>query len=169
MMRKFLMLLAFTALTTVAFAQDDDDDDGPSKPPSKNAKQFYGEFGGNGLLFTANYDFRFGQRQKGLGMRLGLGFLGGSGGGIITIPVAINNLSGKAPNFLEVGLGATYASFSDGDDFFDDASSILIVPSIGYRYQPRGKGFTGRIAFTPLISTGGGFFTYGGISAGYKF
>lgn len=168
-MRKLFMLLAFTALGTCVFAQDEDDEDSPPKPPSKNAKQIYGELGGNGLLFTANYDFRFGQRQKGMGMRLGLGFFGGSGGGVITVPVALNNLSGRAPNYLELGLGATYASFTDSDDFFDDAGTILIVPSIGYRYQPRGKGFTGRIAFTPLVSPNGGFFTYGGISAGYKF
>lgn len=169
-MRKLLMLLAFTALSTVVLAQDDDDEDGPPKPPTKNAQQVYGEFLGNGLLFTANYDFRFGQRQKGLGMRLGIGFFGGSDGGIITIPVAINNLSGRAPNYLEIGLGATYAGLTDSDDYiFSGASSVLIVPSIGYRYQPRGKGFTGRIAFTPLVSTGGGFFTYGGLSAGYKF
>lgn len=168
-MRKLLMLLAFTALATSVFAQDEEEDeDGPAKPPTKNAQQVYGEFLGNGLLFTANYDFRFKQRQKGLGMRVGLGFFGGSGGGIITIPVAINNLSGRAPNYLEVGLGATYASFTDSDDFFEGASSVLIIPSIGYRYQPRAKGFTGRIAFTPLIA-GGGFITYGGLSAGYKF
>lgn len=165
------MLLAFAALTTTSFAQntDDDDDEGPAKPPSRNAKQFYGEFLGNGLLFTANYDFRFGQRQKGLGMRVGLGFFGGSDGGILTVPIAINNLSGRAPNYLEVGLGATYAGMADGDEIFDEASTVLIIPSIGYRYQPKGKGFTGRIAFTPLVSTAGGFFTFGGLSAGYKF
>ena len=169
-MRKLFMLFAFTALTTAGFAQqEDDDEDGPAKPPSKNAKQVYGEFLGNGLLFTVNYDFRFGQRQKGLGMRLGLGFFGGSDGGIFTVPIAINNLSGRAPNYLEIGLGATYAGFTDGDDFFDDASAVLIVPSIGYRYQPRGKGFTGRIALSPLVSTNGGFLTWGGISAGYRF
>lgn len=168
-MRKLLLLFAFTTLATAVFAQDEEDEDGPAKPPTRNAKQIYGEFLGNGLLFTANYDFRFGQRQKGLGMRVGLGFFGGSGGGIVTIPVAINNLSGRAPNYLELGLGVTYASFTDSDDFFDNSGSIIIVPSVGYRYQPRGKGFTGRIALTPLISPSGGFFTYGGLSAGYKF
>ena len=166
-MRKYFFLTLLNSLLLVtAFSQDD-----APKPPTKNASNVFGELGGNGLFFSANYDFRFSKTQKGLGMRMGLGFFGGSDGGILTVPVAINNLSGRAPHYLEIGLGYTYASFTSSDDFFDGASGGVLVPSIGYRYMPLGKGFTGRVVLSPLInvSGGGGWLMFGGISGGYKF
>ena len=169
-MKKTILCCLMTAFSVLSvFAQDDDDE--PAKPPTTNAQNVFGEIGGNGLAFTVNYDFRFAQRQRGLGMRIGAGFLGGSGGGILTIPFAINNLSGRAPNYFEAGLGATYASVGSGDDIFGaESSTVFIIPGIGYRYQPKAKGFTGRISFSPIIHPGSGeWFTWGGISAGYKF
>ena len=104
-------------------------------------------------------------------MRLGLGFFGGSGSGIITVPVGINHLAGKAPNYFESGIGITYAKFTGTDAFFNNGGGSLLVPSIGYRYQPEQNGFFGRMAFSPLISLekGGGWISWGGIGLGYKF
>lgn len=164
-MKKLLFTTLITVVITgVCFAQEE-------KYTSERAQSVYGELGGNGLFFSGNYDFRFLKSQKGLGMRVGIGFFGGSGGGLISVPVGLNYLAGKAPNYLEVGLGYTFASFTSPDDFFNGETGSILVPSIGYRYQPLKKGFTGRVFIAPLISLGGGggWLFWGGVSAGYKF
>lgn len=163
-MKSLLIFLSCClCLQSKVFAQNESD--GP-----KRAQSVYGEIGGNGILFSANYDFRFKKSDKGLGMRAGLGFFGGSGGGLVTVPVGLNYLIGKAPSYLEVGLGYTYVSITSEDNFIEGAGSLL-VPSIGYRFQPSNKGFTGRVIISPLIGLGegGGWVMFGGISAGYKF
>ncbi|QNA45542.1 hypothetical protein [Lacibacter sediminis] len=159
----FIFLCCCLCLQSSVFAQNEND-------APKRAQSVYGELGGNGLLFSANYDVRFLKSDKGFGMRAGLGFFGGSGGGLITVPVGLNYLAGKAPSYFEVGLGYTYASFTSSDDFIEGSGSIL-VPSVGYRFQPSKKGFTGRVILSPLIGLGegGGWVMFGGISAGYKF
>lgn len=159
----FILLVCFLCLQNSVFAQNENDE-------QQRAKSVYGELGGNGLLFSANYDFRFLKSEKGLGMRVGLGFFGGSGGGLITVPVGLNYLVGRAPSYLEVGLGYTYASFTSSDDFIEGSGSLL-VPSVGYRYQPAHRGFTGRVFVSPLIGLGegGGWVMFGGVSAGFKF
>jgi hypothetical protein len=155
--------LSFFVINSHLFSQE-------TTAASPRAQSVYLEFLGNGLVFSGNYDFRFQKSQKGLGMRVGLGFFGGSGGGIITLPIGLNYLTGKGPNYFEAGLGYTYASFTDSEDFLEGSGSIL-VPSIGYRYQPVQKGFIGRIYIGPLIgiSGGGGWIFYGGLSGGFKF
>lgn len=164
-LKKLFLLTAISVCTLSAFAQEREE----AELPGKAASCVYGELGGNSPLFSANYDFRF-RGQKGLGMRVGAGLFGGSGGGLVMVPIGLNNLSGKAPNYLEIGLGATYLSLTDDDEFFE-GSTMLLVPSIGYRYQPLGKGFTARVFASPLISLneGGGWFMWGGVSAGFKF
>ncbi len=160
----FIFFSCCLFLQSTVFAQNEND--GP-----KRAQSVYGELGGNGLFFSANYDVRFLKSEKGFGMRAGLGFFGGSGGGLLTVPIGLNYLAGKAPSYLEVGLGYTYASFTSSDDFIDGEGGSLLVPSVGYRFQPSKKGFTGRVIISPLIAlgNGGGWFMFGGISAGYKF
>jgi hypothetical protein len=137
---------------------------------SQRASAVYGEFLGSGLIFSAHYDFRFAKKQNGLGMRAGLGFFGGSDGGILTVPIGLNHLAGKGPHYFESGLGYTYATFTDSEDFLDGSGSLL-VPSVGYRFQPLSNGFTARVYLSPLIalSEGGGWLFWGGFSLGYKF
>jgi hypothetical protein len=114
-----------------------------------NAQCIYGEILGNGLTLSANYDIRF-RGQKGLGLRVGLGYLGSNEGGILSIPVGINHLSGIAPNYLEVGIGYTFVRLTGTDNILNGSGAIL-VPNIGYRYQPLQKGVTIRIGLSPLI------------------
>ncbi len=131
--------------------------------PSQRAQSVYGEIGGNGLLFSANYDVRFANSQKGLGARIGIGGLID----VITIPVALNYLAGKAPNYFEGSIGYTYATLTDGDES-DHGSAIFF--SAGYRYQPLKNGFTARVFVSPFVATDGeGFYFFGGVSVGYKF
>ncbi len=151
---------------------------------SLRAQSIYFELGGNGLLFSVNYDFRFNKSQKGLGMRLGLGYyiydIIFSSVGSVSIPIAINHLAGNAPHYFESGIGFTYINntskgFISG--ILPPSSSVqskgsAFVPSIGYRYQPNGNGFLGRIVFSPLISLnkdGEPFLPWVGVGLGYQF
>jgi hypothetical protein len=162
-MKLIISLLLISTFTTAAFSQE-------TKVPSQRAQAVYGELLGSGLIFSAHYDFRFAKKQNGLGMRVGLGFFGGSDGGILTVPVGINHLAGKGPHYFESGIGYTYATFTDGDDFLEGSGNI-IIPSVGYRYMPLANGFTARVYLSPLIAVGedGGWLFWGGFSLGYKF
>ncbi len=135
---------------------------------NKNAKNIYLELGGNGIAVSVNYDFRFTKSQKGLGMRVGGMFLGGSEGGFFALPIGLNYLIGKAPNYFETGLGYTYAS--EAGNFSSGEKISLLVPSVAYRYQPLKNGVTFRAGFDPLIGlTEPGWITWFGLSVGYKF
>lgn len=164
-MRQFLPIVILSILSVAASAQDKS-----SATELKGARSVYGEIGGPGL-FSVNYDFRFQKSQSGLGMRLGLGGIGFLNAGVFTLPVGLNYLSGKEGHYFEAGAGASLLSLSNGETVFDANSSTVIgYLSLGYRYQPIKKGFTGRVFLSPLIIPEGGFFPFfGGISAGFKF
>lgn len=133
-------------------------------------KAVYGEFGGNGLIFSANYDMRFGKGEGGLGFRAGIGFLASDGVSVFTFPLGLNYLTGKGAHHMEIGIGVTPVTAST--TFFDDTekgSTTFILPTVGYRYGKPGKGFVGRIFVGPVIVGGSVFFPWGGISAGIKF
>jgi hypothetical protein len=57
----------FVFIATSSYAQD------IAHKPSQRAQSVYGEIGGNGILLSANYDVRFANSQKGLGLRIGIG------------------------------------------------------------------------------------------------
>lgn len=163
---KFLQTILVLLVTTNLFSQ-------PVSETKKSgaAKNVYAELLGNGLMLSLNYDFRFAQQQNGWGMRLGAGYFdGGTGNGVLTVPVAVNYLAGNSSSFLELSMGATFATFDDDyrSFYFYYPSKLLLVPGIGYRYQPMGKGFTGRLAFSTLIATNGKAIPFGGLSVGYK-
>ena len=142
-MQKFFITLLLCLSAIISFSQKNNEATSP-------AQSVFIEIGGNGLLFSANYDVRFSPRQDGIGGRIGAGFFGGSGGGILTVPIGLNYLAGKSPNFLEAGFGYTYATFTGSDDFFSGHGSLLF-PSVGYRYQQSGKGLMARIVISPAI------------------
>jgi hypothetical protein len=155
---KLTLLLLFTFIATGIYAQKDT----VVNVLPKRAQSVYGELGGNGIVFSANYDVRFAKSQKGLGARIGIGGLAT----YLTIPVALNYLAGKAPNYFEGGLGITYAT----DASYTSDHGTVIVFSAGYRYQPIKSGLTARVILSPLVATNGdGFLFFGGVSVGYKF
>lgn len=138
--------------------------------PEKRAQNIYIELGAQGLLLTANYDTRFSNKRNGLGGRIGFGGIGGSGAGLITVPISLNYLLGNGKNFFEIGLGATYAHLSAHDDYFfgDGGSTVVGTMAFMYRLQPIVSGFTFRGGLTPVFSSSG-FFPFYGISLGYTF
>lgn len=169
-MRLVILFLASLTFSSFSYSQYNTI---PSKvdttAKSTRAQVVYGEFLGSGLIFSTHYDFRFGKRQNGFGMRAGVGFFGGSDGGILTVPVGINHLAGNGPHYFESGLGYTFATFTGNEDFLGGSGSLL-VPSVGYRYQPLGKGFVARVYISPLVAIeeSGGWIFWGGFSLGYK-
>ena len=153
---------------------------------SQGNKSVFFELGGNGLGFSINYDARFSKSENGFGFRAGIGYFPAVNTGdadifvpstpsMLTIPVGINHLAGKAPHYFESGLGITYVNISGSfsSDFWgysEDASGSAVgfIPSIGYRYAKAGKGFQGRAVISPIIGSGG-FAFWLGLSAGIKF
>lgn len=139
---------------------------------SANASQVYLEAGGSGLIYSVNYDGRFGKLENGLGFRVGIGGASSGGTGYVAVPLQVNYLVGNKGQYLELGGGVTYVSASVSDIFDDeDASGSTVAGSfvLGFRKQPFGKkGLTWRVAFTPFI-TGGGFIPWFGASVGFRF
>jgi hypothetical protein len=147
---------------------------------AQKSKSVFLEVGGNGGLASINFDSRLNNTEKGLGYRVGFGFIPptynffDSRPTIWTIPVGLNYLIGGRRHYLETGLGMTYYFFkgttSDIWGIYenDKGSGLLFIPSAGYRYAPNGKAFQGRLFISPVINSAGATF-YWGFSGGYKF
>ncbi|TDQ06864.1 hypothetical protein [Pedobacter metabolipauper] len=163
---KLLLSLLLVVVTLKSFAQE-------STTPVKRAQNVFVELGGQGLIFSANYDTRFGNRRDGLGGRAGIGYIGADGDNITTVPISLNYLLGKGKNFFEVGLGATFTSLTaSGESFiFDEgtSSSVIGTMSFAYRLQPVDSGFALRAGFTPVFSGTNFIPYYAGFSLGYTF
>lgn len=136
---------------------------------SANASQIYLEGGGSGVVYSVNYDGRFGKVENGFGFRIGIGGASYSGDGYVAIPAQVNYLLGSKGQYLELGGGITYVSVAD--IFFDDSGNANTVVGsfvIGFRKQPFGKkGLTWRLAFTPFVGFGG-FQPWAGASIGFR-
>lgn len=137
---------------------------------SQGNKAVYGEFVTNGLGFSVNYDMRFSKNENGFGFRAGIGFTAATGISSITFPLGLNYLVGKGPHHLELGFGVTPVSSTV--TLFGDrvtGSEVFFIPTIGYRYAQKRKGFVGRIFAGPVIVQEVIFFPWGGVSVGIKF
>ncbi len=137
---------------------------------AQTRNSIFAELGGQGLLFTFNYDARFLKKENGPGYRVGIGYMKMDETSTLTIPVSFNYLLGKKSKFLELGIGGTLANA----EMFDSGTGIQIFGTMSfcYRYQPTDGGFSYRIGLTPVFGfQGGGFFFpyYGGASVGYSF
>lgn len=136
--------------------------------------QVYLELGGCGLTYTINYerlltkDFAL---RGGIGITPGLLFFDGT---MFTIPVTGSYLIGEGFSKLELGIGATYITFSDVEIFGLPAGSSSFVAFdgiIGYRGGNPDGGFIFRVAFCPMYSSDfdPNFIPYGLISFGFGF
>jgi len=114
----------------------------------------YGEFLGNGLYYSINYERQFILKDnERITARIGFSD--------ITLITEFNYLVGGKNNFFEPGVGYTY--------FFNDPDNLVMIRA-GYRYQGK-KGLIIRIApqwaFNTESDSFGGF--WGSISLGYNF
>ena len=156
-------------------------------------KLFYTEFGGPGIIMSANFDSRFTSNTKiGFGFRIGAGFgvkkfddkpVVDIDGNVIyyedvtrsvyAFPAGINYIFGK-PNMassFEVGAGASVLSrrTSIYDYGIKKEGNVIGFLTFMYRIMPVNGGMSFRIGFTPIIGTAGDLFPMGAIGFGYAF
>lgn len=160
-----LLLLLILAVVTVGKSSAQD-----APVAEKRAQNVFVEIGGQGLLFTANYDTRFSNKRNGLGGRAGIGYMSIDGENVTTAPISVNYLLGKGKHFFEVGLGATFIGSSDGTAIlFENEGAVLGTMSFSYRLQPVDSGFSFRAGFTPIFNSSDFIPYFAGLSLGYSF
>lgn len=178
-MKKIFLSLIFAAAACAASAQAVHD--------NASGRQFYAEFGGGGVLFSANFDSRFiGDNALGLGYRVGIGF-GVKSEDVfdtdgwdtrtrtyMTFPLGLNYVFGKSdsPHAFEVGAGVTILGeklsvYNYRDDY--SPGNFIGHFEFMYRHKPINGGFTWRIGFTPIIGTAGKIMPSGAVGVGYSF
>jgi hypothetical protein len=168
-MKTILLLLILTIYCANTYGQEK-----VPKRPSANASNIFFEVGGSSISFSLNYDGRFSKREGGFGGRAGVGFFPSvdfilfKTSSIVTIPIGVNYLAGKGPDYWEFGAGATIVS-GGLESFFGmktnskKTTNVAFVPSIGYRHQPLHKGLTGRVVISPFVASQLKFFAGGSL------
>lgn len=165
-------------VTPAAQAAAEPSAEAPAPAPPINAEEertannaLYLEGLGPGLLYSVNYDRRFGDFAG----RVGFGYISvsasaGSANGttqetasasLFTIPITLSYLGiGSKQNALELGLGATILHAGAGASTINTSSSetangsaTLVLPDVivGYRFQPPHGGFLFRAGLSPII------------------
>ena len=141
----------------------------------------YFELGGQGILYSINYDCRI---TPHLSLRGGLSSWSFSGDFFLiqeklrftAFPLMVNYLTGPMKSsHLEIGIGLMPLFVSGSIGFLytpsnDTGNRTFLVgtATFGYRYQPKDGGFVFRAGITPLIGGNGIAFT-GGLSFGLGF
>lgn len=137
----------------------------------------YTELGGNGLVYSLNYDVLF---QNGYGVRLGGTYLGSnwidigerrgpyrrisSANSFFGLVMGLKMIGEKSSK-AELGAGLLFGSVDDSEDWNYIKPPGLTLTA-GYRYYPVDSGkFTFKAAFTPVI-TRQGIYPHFGISFG---
>jgi hypothetical protein len=171
MKKKLFIFTLSIFVASLVFAQKQQEEEEETvNPATVNAQQIYAELLGPGIFYSINYDTRFGKKEKGLGMRVGMGAVFTNGSGLVSIPVGLNYLAGRKGKYLEVGGGLTYlTAASDG---ITNGGGVLGFATFGYRRQPyKQKDITWRLAFDPLLVFNDKFslIPYFGFSLGYRF
>ncbi|MFC5282920.1 hypothetical protein [Pedobacter alpinus] len=118
-----------------------------------------GQILGPGLFLSVNYDTRFKPKNKGLGLRLGIGssLLG------LTFPLSINYLIGNnnKRSFLDIGAGVTL--YIPSEQSWNQFEQTTLLPNtyIMYRYQALKSANTFRIGLSQMrIFEDSGFIPY---------
>jgi hypothetical protein len=114
---------------------------------------FYAELGGNGDVYSLNYDrivyqkvmFKAGFR---VGVSSNLFFLPDETGVYPVVPIEALGMIGRYQKNFEFGLGYT-RRFTNNPEVLQN----MYFSRIGFRYQPPRGGLVVRVAFTPFLST----------------
>ena len=115
-MTKIKLLTVYLFISFISFAQENDE------PNSENLKNtVFVEALGNGLFGSINYERQL-TKEPGLSLRAGIGFYT-EYEFYLTIPTSIQYLiSLRNSNFIETGIGYTWAD-AGADDIFNDETS----------------------------------------------
>ena len=133
-------------------------------------RTLYLEAGGLGLLYSINYE---GSIQNNITIRIGIGSYQFNGypfgpASFTGIPLIVNYLIGDGSDKIELGIGAEYVNLQNIHNPFGDYAGIVGAASIGYRNQPKGRGFNFRFVLTPFFTLKTASANIG-ISAGVNF
>ena len=161
MKRSFLAILCIAAMIQLSAQVDVTGDMGAGRKTHTN-KSFYGEAGGGGLIFSANFDARF-PGAANLGYRVGLGVFPSSNT-VVTVPVGVYYLIGDAPNYFEVEVTGTYASSEA--NFKSHKSDFFFYPHVAYRFNRNANAFFLKIEAGPLF-VAGKVYPFPGLGFGY--
>jgi len=168
-----LFMLFFGTLPHHSCAQEST----PSSDFARNS--IFLELGGNGLLYSLNYDHKFFDHAS---ARIGGMFLTVAADdpntldgrvSVILVPILANYLVGNGSSRLEIGggllLGGVNADASVENEAIDEiGGGATLTANLGYRLQPRDGGFLFRIGFTPVFGPGY-FLPWAGLSLGATF
>ncbi len=135
----------------------------------------FAEVGGNGLLFSGNYERQITKFPE-YRFRLGIGCY--STDPLPTYILGLNYVRkiGVRNTFLDAGLGATYVDKNvslywivehQNNTNFENESHLSFIPNIGFRWV-FSNNLMWRVSFTPIINQNG-FIPYLGFSFGYQF
>lgn len=128
-----LVLAALLAFASPAAAQDFE---------SLPGNAAYLELGGNGFLYTVNYEHRI---QRWLA-RIGGGYaVDKDEGDFWAVPVMVGTLWGEAPRWVETGIGLMPAHHPDDEEAF-----LYGTLTVGYRWI-RSNGLLLRVGVTPFF------------------
>ena len=133
------------------------------------------ELGGNGFLYSVNYDYKLADHVS---VRVGGMYIGArvreadTRASMVVVPITANYLVGSGSSRLELGVGVTLArvggDLGDSEGPFEESGLGSITSTIGYRLQPRDGGFLFRIGFTPHFN-GDSIEPWAGLSLGATF
>jgi hypothetical protein len=149
-------------------------------PEQRVAKAIYVEALGSGIGLSLNYDTRFKPGLTGLGLRVGVGGISGSGDQsrvtLISLPVLVNYVIGNSRASFESGLGlmASYVTAAGKDAVTGDyataqGAGISVAGNFGLRLQPKQNGVHFRLYWSPFITDHGLQPQWLGLSLGYGF
>lgn len=161
-MRK--LIFAATVGSLILFAQT-------NGSAQNKQNQLYLELGGNGLIYSVNYERLLSENltvKGGIGVTPGLIFVEGT---FFAIPVTMSYIVGSDRSKFETGPGITLFTGTNAKIFglpTGDISILFISGILGYRYVSS-SGFVWRIFFCPIYSnkTDPKFNPYGGMSFGF--
>lgn len=168
-LRIITSILFFLAASSSLHAQED-----VIGPLEFARNSIFIELGGNGILYSLNYDRKFTDHVSG---RIGgMGFAVRDDDtdkrvGVLLFPTMVNYLLGNGSSRLELGAGLLWG-FAAGEvesyGSFSGLGLAGVTTTVGYRLQPAKGGFNFRIGITPLI-TNEGFQPWGGLGFGFGF
>lgn len=144
-----ILIFLLNLISLSAFGQTENNE------TRKIRNAIYVEALGNGLLGSVNYERQL-SRNPYFTARVGVGFYT-EGNFYLTIPISLQYLIDlKKNNFIETGVGYTWAQYGaddcfrcDGSDNTDNYGNLFL--SIGYR-KHFGNKWMWKVSFSPLIT-----------------
>ena len=131
-------------------------------------KSVFLELGGNAYYGSINFESMFGAyKHHAFAFRIGVGGypVANTSDFKVAVPVALNFLTGRKSNFLDLSLGQSFTI--DNNAKFEP----IATGGIGYRYQKSKSPVFFRVAYTPLLSYIGGIDLkhWAGVTLGFTF